>query len=96
MEESTNLEIQRTNLNGIVLLLKSLEINILLDFDFMDPPPTETLIGALDRLYALSALDNRGELTKIGRQMADFPTDSQVAKAIIVSDQLGSSDEVLA
>ena len=61
----------------------------------MDPPPTETLIGALDQIYALSALDNRGELTKIGRQMADFPIDSQVAKAIIASDQLGASDEVL-
>lgn len=61
----------------------------------MDPPPTETLIGARNQLYALSALKNRGELTKIGRQMADFPTDSQVAKAIIASDQLGSSDGVL-
>lgn len=95
MEESTTPEIQRTNLNGIVLLLKSLGINDLLTFDFMDPPPTETLIGALNQLYALSALNNRGELTKIGRQMAEFPTDPQVAKAIIASDQLGSSDEVL-
>jgi pre-mRNA-splicing factor ATP-dependent RNA helicase DHX16 len=78
-----------------VLLLKSLGINDLLDFDFMDPPPTETLIGALNQLYALSALNDRGELTKLGRQMAEFPTDPQVAKAIIASDQLGSSDEML-
>lgn len=95
MEESTTPEIQRTNLNGTVLLLKSLGINDLLTFDFMDPPPTETLIGALNQLYALSALNNRGELTKIGRQMAEFPTDPQVAKSIIASDQLACSDEVL-
>lgn len=44
MEESTTPEIQRTNLNGVVLLLKSLGINDLLDFEFMDPPPTETLL----------------------------------------------------
>ena len=32
-------EIQRTNLGNVVLLLKSLGIRNLLDFDFMDPPP---------------------------------------------------------
>ncbi|PQE32413.1 hypothetical protein CJF32_00001194 [Rutstroemia sp. NJR-2017a WRK4] len=95
MEESTTPEIQRTNLNSTVLLLKSLGINDLLSFDFMDPPPTETLIGALNQLYALSALNDRGELTKVGRQMAEFPTDPQVARAIIASNDLGSSDEVL-
>jgi len=95
MEESTTPEIQRTNLNSIVLLLKSLGINDLLTFDFMDPPPIQTLIGALNQLYALSGLNDRGELTKIGRKMAEFPTDPQMAKAIIASDQLGSSDEVL-
>ena len=33
-------EIQRTNLGNVVLLLKSLGINDLINFDFMDPPPT--------------------------------------------------------
>jgi HrpA-like RNA helicase len=32
-------EIQRTNLSNVVLLLKSLNVENLLDFDFMDPPP---------------------------------------------------------
>ncbi|OIS98778.1 pre-mrna-splicing factor atp-dependent rna helicase deah7 [Nicotiana attenuata] len=32
-------EIQQTNLGNVVLLLKSLKIQNLLDFDFMDPPP---------------------------------------------------------
>ena len=32
-------EIQRTNLGNVVLLLKSLGIDNLLQFDFMDPPP---------------------------------------------------------
>jgi len=32
-------EIQRTNLANVVLLLKSLGVENLLDFDFMDPPP---------------------------------------------------------
>ncbi|KAJ6123274.1 Pre-mRNA-splicing factor ATP-dependent RNA helicase-like protein cdc28 [Penicillium capsulatum] len=38
LEENTTPEIQRTNLNGVILMLKSLGIDQLLDFDFMDPP----------------------------------------------------------
>ena len=95
MEESTTPEIQRTNLNGVVLMLKSLGINELLDFEFMDPPPTETLIGALNQLFALQALNHRGELTKMGRQMAEFPADPMLAKAILAADKLRCVEEVL-
>jgi hypothetical protein len=35
-----SLPLQRTNLGNVVLLLKSLGINDLINFDFMDPPPT--------------------------------------------------------
>ena len=39
MFDSTIPEIQRTNLANTVLLLKSLGVKNLLEFDFMDPPP---------------------------------------------------------
>lgn len=58
-------QIQRTNLGNVVLLLKSLGINDLIHFDFMDPPPAETLIIALEQLYALGGLNHHGELTKV-------------------------------
>ena len=95
LEESTTPEIQRTNLNSVVLLLKSLGINDLIDFDFMDPPPAETLIRALEQLYALGALNDRGELTKTGRQMAEFPTDPMLAKAVLAADKYGCVEEIL-
>ena len=95
MDESTTPEIQRTNLNGVVLQLKSLGINELLDFDFMDPPPTEALIGALNQLFALQGLNHKGELTKLGRQMAEFPTDPMLAKAVLAADKEGCVEEVL-
>lgn len=95
LEENTTPEIQRTNLNGVILMLKSLGIDQLLDFDFMDPPPAETIIRALEQLYALGALNDRGELTKVGRQMAEFPTDPMLAKAILASDKYGCVEEVL-
>jgi HrpA-like RNA helicase len=71
----------------VVLMLKSLGINDLMNFDFMDPPPTETLFRALEQLYALGALNDRGELTKLGRRMAEFPLDPMLAKMIIASEQ---------
>ena len=42
-------EIQRTNLGNVVLLLKSLNIENLLQFDFMDPPP-QVIRGAFWRV----------------------------------------------
>ncbi len=43
----------------------------MIHFDFMDPPPAEALIRALEQLYALGALNDRGELTKLGKFQVD-------------------------
>jgi len=95
LEDNTIPEIQRTNLGNVVLMLKSLGINDLMNFDFMDPPPAETLLRALEQLYALGALNDRGELTKLGRKMAEFPLDPMLAKAMVASDAYGVSEEVI-
>ncbi|KAF8133978.1 pre-mRNA splicing factor [Boletus edulis] len=95
LEENTVPEIQRTNLGMTVLLLKSLGINNFMEFEFMDPPPGETLIRALELLYALGALNDRGELTKLGRRMAEFPVDPMLSKVIIESEKYVCTDEVL-
>jgi pre-mRNA-splicing factor ATP-dependent RNA helicase DHX16 len=94
LEENTVPEIQRTNLGMVVLLLKSLGINDLIGFEFLDPPPGETLMRALELLYALGALNDRGELTKLGRRMAEFPVDPMLSKAIISSENYSCTDEV--
>lgn len=93
LEENTVPEIQRTNLGMVVLVLKSLGINDLIGFEFMDPPPGETLMRALEMLYALGALNDRGELTKLGRRMAEFPVDPMLSKAIIASENYSCTDE---
>jgi pre-mRNA-splicing factor ATP-dependent RNA helicase DHX38/PRP16 len=40
-------EIQRTNLANVVLLLKSLNVDNLLEFDFMDPPPQDNILNSM-------------------------------------------------
>lgn len=47
-------------------------INDLIHFDFMDPPPHETLVLALEQLYALGALNHLGELTKVHPRSSVF------------------------
>lgn len=53
-----------------VLQLKTMGINDLLHFDFMDAPPVESLIMALEQLHSLSALDSEGLLTRLGRRVS--------------------------
>lgn len=77
-----------------MLTLKALGINDLVHFDFLDPPPHETLVLALEQLYALGALNHRGELTKLGRRMAEFPLDPMMAKMLLASEQYRCSEEV--
>lgn len=95
LEDNTVPEIQRTNLANVVLTLKSLGIHDLVNFDFMDPPPSEALLKALEQLFALSALNSRGELTKTGRRMAEFPLDPMQSKMIVASEKYKCSDEVI-
>ncbi|GMI13900.1 hypothetical protein TrVE_jg109 [Triparma verrucosa] len=95
LDENTVPEIQRTNMGNVVLQLKALGINDLLGFDFMDAPPAETLMRAFESLYALGALNDKGELTKLGRRMAEFPLEPMLSKTVIYSEKLNCTKEVL-
>ncbi|KAJ5808024.1 hypothetical protein N7474_009293 [Penicillium riverlandense] len=89
-------EIQRTSLSNTVLLLKSLGVKDLLDFDFMDPPPQETISTSLFELWSLGALDNLGDLTHLGRRMTPFPMDPPLAKLLIMAaEEYECSEEML-
>ncbi|GFW26542.1 pre-mRNA-splicing factor ATP-dependent RNA helicase DHX16 [Trichonephila clavipes] len=95
LEDNTIPEIQRVNLGNAVLLLKSLGINDIIHFDFLDPPPHESLVLALEQLYALGGLNHQGELTKLGRRMAEFPVDPMMSKMLLASEKYKCSEEIL-
>ncbi|KAJ8754552.1 hypothetical protein K2173_005713 [Erythroxylum novogranatense] len=88
-------EIQRTNLGNVVLLLKSLKVDNLLDFDFMDPPPHDNILNSMYQLWILGALNNVGDLTDIGWKMVEFPLDPPLAKMLLMGERLGCLNEVL-
>ncbi|VDM59448.1 unnamed protein product [Angiostrongylus costaricensis] len=92
---STVPEIQRTNLSNVVLLLKSLGVDDLLKFHFMDAPPQDNMLNSMYQLWTLGALDNTGRLTDLGRVMVEFPLDPTLSKMLIMSEDMGCSEEVL-
>lgn len=94
MWENNIPEIQRTNLSNVVLLLKSLKIDNLLEFDFMDPPPQDTILNSMYQLWMLGALDNNGDLTETGKIMVEFPLDPPLSKILIMSSVYGCSSEI--
>ena len=88
-------EIQRTNLGNVVLLLKSLNVENLLDFDFMDPPPQDNILNSMYQLWILGALDNTGGLTRMGAKMVEFPVDPPLAQMLLKAEELKCSNEIL-
>ena len=95
LEDDNVPEIQRNNLISMILLMKSLGINNLLDFDFMDPPPHEILIKALEQLYALGALNTEGTLTQSGLKMIQLPIDPSLTKCILSSLKYKCFNQIL-
>ena len=61
-------EIQRSHLEDVVLFLKDLKINDVLNVDFLDAPGKLGIIQACKQLYLLGALDADGQLTAQARR----------------------------
>ncbi|KAF6155968.1 hypothetical protein GIB67_039299 [Kingdonia uniflora] len=89
-------EMQRSNLVSCVIQLKALGIDNILGFDWPASPPPETMIRALEVLYALGILDEDAKLTSpIGFQVAEIPLDPMISKMILSGNLLGCSEEVI-
>ncbi|KAI4909746.1 hypothetical protein J4E85_011568 [Alternaria conjuncta] len=95
LPEQTEPELLRSNLDSVVLILKALGIDNLLEFEFLSPPSSSSLIRSLESLYALSGLDSTGRLTKLGRKMAELPLDIRLSKALLESEKYNCREEVL-
>lgn len=88
-------EVLRVNLSSVILMMISMGITNLIKFDFMDSPSTKSMVKSLEELYSLGALNERGELTKIGKRMSEFPTNPKLSRALLASVELNCVSEVL-
>lgn len=96
LPESTVPEMQRSNLAPVVLQLKALGIDNVLRFNFLSPPPAQSMVQALELLYALGGLNDQCFLTDpLGLRMAEFPLNPMFAKMLLESGNFGCSQEIL-
>ena len=79
----TTEEIYRTDLSEVVLRMAELGITDFYDFDFIASPGREGIIGAVDTLNMLGALDEDNTLSAIGKMMVLFPLEPRISRIIV-------------
>ena len=87
-------EILRVNLASTILTLKSMGIDNIIDFDFMDKPDSNSIYEALKQLFFLQAIDIDGHITNLGKEMTKFPLDCCYSRALIASNFFNVREEM--
>ena len=83
--EFTTEEIYRTDLSEVVLRMSELGITDFYDFDFISNPGEIGIIGAVDTLKKLGALEDDNTLSDIGKLMVQFPLEPRISRIIVES-----------
>ena len=66
----TDPEILRASLASVILRMKSLGLGDVADFPFVEPPTGRAIADGMQLLAELNAVDERNELTPVGRELA--------------------------
>lgn len=90
-------EIQRMPIDGIVLQMKSMHIDTVVNFPFPTPPERPALLKAEKTLIYLGALRMsssvsglmEGEISELGRAMALFPLSPRFSRMLVSGQQHG-------
>ena len=95
MPKTTKPEVLRSNFTPTLLLLLSIGIETIVDFNFIDPPPLEIVTAAYEQLYTMCAIDCETHLTELGSQMSQLPVSPYSARSIIESFKLKCQTSVI-
>lgn len=77
-------ELLRMPIEGVVLQLKSMNLQHVINFPFPTPPDRQSLAKAERLLTYLSALSQSGQVTQIGTTMSVFPLSPRFARILLV------------
>ncbi|MCA9135164.1 MAG: ATP-dependent RNA helicase HrpA [Planctomycetales bacterium] len=94
-EAFTTPEIRRTNLASVVLQSKMLGFGSLDSLPLLDVPRPESIREGVQTLLELGALDERHELTAIGKTLGRMPVDPRIGRIILAADEFGVLPEIL-
>ncbi|MBX9715839.1 MAG: ATP-dependent RNA helicase HrpA [Burkholderiaceae bacterium] len=91
----TDPEIMRSSLAGVILRMKSLNLGLVEDFPFIEPPPRRAIADGYQLLAELGAVDEQNELTPMGQELARLPLDPRVGRMILEARSRQALTEVL-
>ncbi len=94
-EQFTEPEILRTNLASVILQMKSLRLGSVEEFPFVEPPDSRMIKDGYETLHELGAIDEKGDLTRLGSQLAKLPIDPRLARMILAGATEKSLREVM-
>ncbi|MCV7070272.1 ATP-dependent RNA helicase HrpA, partial [Mycobacterium rufum] len=90
----TDPEILRTNLAAVILQMAALGFGDIEGFGFLDPPDARSIRDGIALLTELGALTD-GELTPLGRRLAQIPVDPRLGRMILQAETEGCVREML-
>ncbi|HAZ42191.1 MAG TPA: hypothetical protein DCY52_07960, partial [Methylococcaceae bacterium] len=93
-DEFTDPEILRTNLASVILQMHALRLGELQRFPFVEPPDIRLVKDGLKTLQELNALDDRGQLTPIGKRLSRLPIDPRLGRMLLAAQEEGCLREV--
>jgi ATP-dependent helicase HrpA len=91
----TDPEIRRASLAGVILQMAVLRLPPIEDFPFVTPPHRALVEQGYRTLFEIGALDEKKQLTALGRDLAEFPVDPQIARMIVQAREENVVSEVL-
>ena len=91
----TDPEIMRSNLAAVILRMKSLGLGDVRAFPFVQPPPARAIADGYAILSELNCVDDKGDLTGIGRTLAKLPVDPKLSRILLAGSEAGALAEVL-
>ncbi|KAK4159357.1 putative ATP-dependent RNA helicase [Cladorrhinum sp. PSN259] len=77
-------ELLRMPIEGVVLQLKSMNLQHVVNFPFPTPPDRQSLVKAEKLLAYLSAISSSGQVTQIGSTMSIFPLSPRFSRILLV------------
>ncbi len=91
----TDPEILRSSLAAVILRMKSLRLMDIEHFPFIDAPSSKAIADGYAVLQELGGIDEAQQLTPIGKQLAQLPTDPRLGRMVLAGAQVGALREVL-
>ena len=94
-ERFTPPEILRTNLASVILQTQSLNLGPIEEFPFLEPPKPTAIRDGYKTLFELGAVNERNELSELGRKLAKLPVDPRIARIILAGHDEACLNDIL-